>query len=183
VKAGIVILSELHGPVRERILAIQQRFDPKLARMLPPHVTITGSSGIGPIAARTTVAELRKALEPVALETPPMELPVLRPMRFMQSQVVVLPMDPHGAIRELHDRIQRSGLRYEQPRFTFTPHITLNLFRELPDDELRELLAVRIDETVVIDRIAAYRTENITGTRRMIELTLGAGHRAVRQED
>jgi len=174
-KSGIVILSELRGPVRDRVLELQRRYDPKLAGMLPPHVTLTGSSGIGPIAADTTEAELRRALEPVARETAVMTLPLLRPMQFMQSNVVVLPLDPHGAIRELHDRIQRSGLRYEQPRFTFTPHVTLNLFRALPAKELRALLAVRVDQPVTIDRIAAYRSVDVVTTRRVIELTFGGG--------
>src|SRR5207247_4757286 len=80
--SGIIILSELRGPLRERILEIQRRFDPKLARSVPPHVTITGSSGIGPIATRTTAAELRRALVPITERTPPMTLPLKRPMRF-----------------------------------------------------------------------------------------------------
>ena len=54
-KSGIVILSELRGPVRDRVLELQRRYDPKLAGMLPPHVTLTGSSGIGPIAADTKI--------------------------------------------------------------------------------------------------------------------------------
>ena len=118
-KAGIVILAELDGAMRDRVLEIQRRFDPKLAALLPPHVTLTGSSGMGPIAPRTTVAELRKALEPIASTTQPMTLEVGRPHQFMQSQVVVLPLDPHGPLRELHDRILRSGLQHERPRFTF----------------------------------------------------------------
>lgn len=173
VKPGIVILAELDGEMRDRILEIQRRFDPKLAASLPPHVTLTGSSGMGPIASRTTVAELRKALEPVAKATPPMSLKVLRPKQFMQSQVVVLPLDPHGPIRVLHDRILNSGLAHEQPRFTFTPHVTLNLFRELPPAELRELLRVRIGDSVHIDRIAAFKTVGMEGTKLMLELPLG----------
>src|SRR5918993_952218 len=106
-KPGIVILAELEQPLRDEILAIQQRFDPKLAKLLPPHVTITGSSGMGPIPVTTTEAQLRAALEPVAAATAPMSLPLGRPMRFMQSQVVVFPLRPHGAIRELHDRLLR----------------------------------------------------------------------------
>ena len=172
-KSGIVVIAELRGPVRDRVAAIQRRFDPKLADMLPPHVTITGSSGIGPIAPDTPLPDLRTALASVARETPPMTVTPLRPMRFMQSNVVVLPIDPHGPIRELHDRIQRSGLRYERPRFTFTPHITLNLFRELPPSELRALLATRIEDSVEIDHIAAYRTESAVRTRLMIEVPLG----------
>ena len=166
------MIAELDGAMRERVLEIQRRFDPKLAASLPPHVTLTGSSGMGPIDPRTRVTALREALEPVARSTPPMSLHVRRPHQFMQSQVVVLPLAPHGPLRELHDRILRSGLRYEPPRFTFTPHVTLNLYRELPRDELRELLSVRITEPIHVDRIAAFKTVGATGTKMLLELPL-----------
>jgi 2'-5' RNA ligase len=104
-----------------------------------------------------------------------MTLEVGRPHRFMQSQVVVLPLDPHGPIRALHDRILTSGLKHERPRFTFTPHVTLNLFRELPPEELRELMRVRIAEPIHVDRIAAFKTVGV-GTKLLLELPLtGAG--------
>lgn len=171
-KSGIVILAELEGPVRERVLEIQRRVDPKLAAALPPHVTITGSSGMGPITTKTTAKELRAALEPIAAETPPMVLSFLPPMRFMQSNVVVLPLDPHGPLRALHERIKKSGLIREQPRFAFTPHVTLNLFRELSDYETRDLLMLRVKEPVTVTRIAAYRTVGFVGTRKLVELEL-----------
>ena len=47
---GIFVTAELDGPLGDRIRAIQERWDPKLARELPPHVTLIGSSGAGPIA-------------------------------------------------------------------------------------------------------------------------------------
>jgi 2'-5' RNA ligase len=172
VKSGIIILSELRGPLRERILEIQRRFDPKLARAVPPHVTITGSSGIGPIATRTTNAELRRALGPIAESTAPMTLPLGRPMRFMQTNIVVLPLDPHGRLRQLHDAIATSGLLYEQPRFTFTPHVTLTFFRELDPDDVRELLALRVDEPVTLDHISAHRTTDGVTSTKLLELPL-----------
>lgn len=171
-KSGIVILAELEGPVRERVLEIQRRVDPKLAGALPPHVTITGSSGMGPISTRTSAKELRAALGPIAAETPPMVLSFLAPIRFMQSNVVVLPLDPHGPLRALHERIKKSGLISERPRFAFTPHVTLNLFRELSDDETRDLLRVRVKEPVTLSRIAAYRTVGFVGTKKIVELEL-----------
>ena len=171
-KPGIVILAELEAPLRDEILEIQRRFDPKLVKMLPPHVTITGSSGMGPMPATTPVTELRSALERVATATPPMTLALKRPHRFMQSQVVVLPLDPHGRIRELHDRLLTSGLRHESPRFTFTPHVTLNLFRQLPEEELRELLRIRVDTPVRLERIAAYKTTGPASVKKVIELPL-----------
>lgn len=173
-KSGIIILSEIRGPLREEILEIQRRFDPKLARGVAPHVTITGSSGIGPIATRTSVAELRAALEPIARDTQPMSLAFKRPMRFMQTNVVVLPLDPHGPLRALHERIKTSGLSYEQPRFTFTPHVTLSFFRELSPDDARDLLAVRLSGRLTLDHISAHRTVDITNTTKLLELPLGS---------
>ena len=171
-KPGIVILSELHGDLRDQILEIQRRFDPKLAAGLPPHLTLTGSSGMGPIPAKTSVAELRKTLEPVARETPTMTLPFLAPMRFMQTNVVVLPLDPNGPIRALHERILTSGLQYEQPRFTFTPHVTLSFFRTLERDEVNELLALRVQDPITVDRISAHRTVNTVNSEKILELRL-----------
>jgi 2'-5' RNA ligase len=172
VKSGIVILSELQGELRERILDIQRRFDPRLAAGVPPHLTLTGSSGMGPIPTETSVEQLRLALEPVARETSPMTLQFLRPHRFMQTNVVVLPLDPNGPVRALHERIKTSGLTYEQPRFTFTPHVTLSFFRELSAAEARELLSLRVTDPVHIDRISAHRTTNIVNSTKLIELLL-----------
>lgn len=171
-KSGIVILSEIQGVVRERILEIQRRFDPKLAAGVPPHLTFTGSSGMGPVATSTTTAQLRAALEPVARTTAPLTLSFLKPMRFMQSDVVVLPLDPNGPVRALHERIKNSGLTYEQPRFTFTPHVTLSFFRELSPGEIRALLAVRVSEPVIVDRISVHRTVDITNSKKLFELPL-----------
>ena len=171
-KAGIVILSELQGPLRDRILEIQRRYDPRLARGVPPHLTLTGSSGMGPIPTSTSAEELRRALEPVARETAPMTLRFLPPHRFMQTNVFVLPLDPNGPIRALHDRIKRSGLMYEQPRFTFTPHVTLSFFRELPKAQAKELLSLRIDEPVLVDRISAHKTVGIVNSEKLVELLL-----------
>lgn len=171
-KAGIVILSELHGDIRDRILEVQKQFDPRLAAGVPPHLTLTGSSGMGPIPTSTTVEELRRALEPIARDTKPMTLRFLRPHRFMQTNVFVLPMDPNGPIRELHERIKRSGLSYEQPRFTFTPHVTLSFFRELTPRDAKRVLALRFDDPVVIDRISAHKTVNLINSEKLLELPL-----------
>ena len=158
--------------MRERILDLQRRFDPKLAASLPPHVTITGSSGMGPISTRTTLAELRDALEPIARDTPPLSLSLGAPVRFMQTNVVSLPLDPHGPIRVLHDRIKAAGFLAEAPRFTFTPHVTLNFFPEPTPEKLREMLAVRMAEPVVLRRLQCHETLDLTHTRMLLELEL-----------
>jgi 2'-5' RNA ligase len=150
---GIFVVAELDGGVAERVGELQQRFDPKLAALLPPHITVIGSSGVGPILPGTSVDELQAALSPIASTTPPLILPVGRPTRFMQTNIIVLPLDPHGPIRALHERIRQSGLRFAAAKFTFTPHVTLSFFPTLNRDAREELLAVRIDEPIHIETL------------------------------
>lgn len=171
-KSGIIIISELRSPLRELVLEIQRKWDPKLARAANPHLTITGSSGMGPIATGTPIDELRAALEPIARDTAPMTLSFLKPIRFMQTNVVVLPMDPNGPIRALHEKIKLSGLRFEQERFTFTPHVTLSFFRELNAVAVEQLLAVRISDPVVIDHFSVHRTVSITDSKQLLDFPL-----------
>jgi|SRR5579862_2223708 2'-5' RNA ligase len=171
-KAGIIVMAELSGAAAASIGAMQARFDPRMARELPPHVTITGSSGMGPIPANTPLGELSAALNPIAGTTVPFDVTFGAPFQFMQSPVVVLPIDPHGPIRDLHERIRASGLSYEEPRFTFTPHCTLSFYPELPPPRLRELLRFRYADPVRIDAIQVYRATDTTASSRVQTFSL-----------
>jgi 2'-5' RNA ligase len=171
-KAGIFVIAEIHGPAAKRIRKIQQRFDPRLAKEWPPHVTLAGSSGMGPIDGATPVEELRRRLEPVARETPPMLLAFGHPVRFMQTNIVVLPLNAHGLLRGLHERIKVSGLPYERARFYFTPHCTLSFYPELPPEKLREVLSVRVAEPADIESIQVYHTRQDKASTKLFELPL-----------
>lgn len=171
-KSGIVLLAELTGPVADRIHEIQKRFDPRMAAELPPHITLTGSSGMGPIPASMPIDELRAILEPITKDTAPISVTFQPPHKFMQSLVVVLPLDPYGPIRALHERIKTSGIPAEPPRFAFTPHCTLSFYPELSREKLRDLLSIRIDEPVTIDRIAAFKAVTLTRAENVLELPL-----------
>ena len=126
---GIFVLSEIGGALGERILEVQRRFDPKLARLTPPH-------------------------------------------RFMSTNIVVLPLDPHGPLRRLHDRIARSGLTFARAKFTFTPHATLSFYPTLAPERFRELLAMRFDEPAIIDRLTIYYTRDPQPAVKLVELPL-----------
>jgi 2'-5' RNA ligase len=170
----IFILAAIGGAVGARLHELQQRYDPKLARAFPPHITLAGSSGLGAVHAGTTAAELRAALENVAAESEPLRLKFGQPHRFMQSNIVSLPLDPNGPIRALHERVGKSGLRFEQAKFTFTPHCTLSFYPELTRERAKELLAIRVDEEIVIERLEAWRTKEPQAPVRVAEAVLGS---------
>lgn len=171
-KGGIYLIASVAGPAAERILEIQRRYDPRSAREWPPHVTLAGSSGMGPIAPDTKVEELRERLGPIAAETAPMSLPFGPPIRFMQSNVVVLPLDPHGPLRALHERIKTSGLRFDAPRHYFTPHATLSFYPELAPERARELLRVRVTDPAEIGAIEAWYTSPNRLGKKLLHLEL-----------
>lgn len=169
---GIFVLATLGGAVGARIRALQAQYDPKLARESPPHVTLVGSSGVGPIDPETPAAQVRAALAPIAADTPPLTLPFQRTHRFMATNIVVLPLDPYGPLRELHERMAGSGLSFGRARFTFTPHATLNFYRTLPPEAFRTLLAERFDEPALIDRLVVSYTRSPQPPVTLFELPL-----------
>lgn len=169
---GIFIISELRGAARDIVQAAQQRIDRRLANTSVPHVTITGSSGVGPTPLDVTTEELEAALVPIAESTAPITARLEAPMRFMQTDIIVLPLDPHGPLRTLHERIATSGLPFQPARFPFTPHATLSFYVTLSAAQRRELLLVRVNEPIVIDRIQCYRTIDPLPARKVLELFL-----------
>ena len=171
-KPGIIVMSELHGPIAARVLEIQQRFDPRMARELPPHITIAGSSGMGPIHPSASDDDVRIALEQVARATPRFNVRLEPPMRFMQTEIIVLPLDPHGPLRTLHERIATSGLQFERPRFSFSPHCTLSFFPTLTPTAERRLLRVRVRTPVMIESVQLYLTVGPQPARKLLDLTL-----------
>ena len=155
---GIFITAELEGEVARRVHALQEEFDPKMARHLPPHITLTGSSGAGTIPSDTPLDALKDAILPIAASTKPITLQFGPPERFVGRNIVSLRLDPHGPLRELHERLKTSGLPFTQARYPFTPHCTLNLYPELTSDKLRRMLRVRVPEPFTLQRLTVYHT-------------------------
>lgn len=171
--SGIFVIAELNGAIAQRIHALQERFDPKLAAELPPHVTLIGSSGAGPIAPDTPVDALRRVIETVATGTPSITVRFGRAIRFLQREIVVLPLDPHGPLRALHERLKASGLSYANARWPFTPHCTLSFYPTLTPDTLRQLLAVREEGEWTLTTLRLYHTRDPQPPKFLFDAPLG----------
>ena len=171
-KNGLFIIAEIGGAAGTIIAEINRKYDPRLARYKAPHVTLAGSSGVGPIPPSVTTSELREKLSPITTTTAVLTLDLGNPHRFMQSDIIVLPLSPHGPLRVLHDRIAISSLPFQRARFTFSPHCTLSLYPTLTKETERELMAIRVRAPVVIDRITVYQTLDPQPSKKLLELPL-----------
>lgn len=169
---GIFITTELEGKLAARIHAWQMEFDPKMARALPPHITLTGSSGVGPLPPDTPVATIQAALAPIAARTAPITLTFGPPERFIGRNIVSLRLDPHGPLRVLHEVIAQSGLPFLPVRWPFTPHCTLNLYPELTAEKLRRMMALRVDEPFTVRTLKVYHTREPQPPTLLLPLTL-----------
>lgn len=169
---GIFVIAPIGGAAGERIAELQRRYDRKLANSTEPHVTLVGSSGAGPIVPSTTEAELKAALQPLAASLSPVTVHFSKPERFPQTNIVSLPLDPHGPVRVIFEAVRSSGLRFLPVRFSFSPHATINFYPSLTRDRERELLSLRVTEPVVIDRLQLSLTDDPLPPRRVMELML-----------
>lgn len=170
--SGIFVIAELSGSLASWVGAIQRAQDPRLAALWPPHITLIGSSGAGPILADTTVDQLKEKLGAVAARTAPIDVAFLPPYRFPGRDIVVLPLDPHGALRTLHEGLKGSGVRTHQPRYPFTPHCTLTMYPPLARERELRLLALRFEEPFVIDRLRVVLTREPQPAKLLLELPL-----------
>jgi 2'-5' RNA ligase len=170
--SGIFVVADLSGTLAERVTAIQREHDPRLISLWPPHVTLIGSSGSGPILSDTPVDELRRALTPIVSSTPALTLAFDPPYRFPDRDIVVLPLDPHGPLRELHERMKKSGLRMHSARYPFTPHCTLTMYPPLSRARERQLTALRFAEPFVLDRLRVLLTRAPQPVKLLLELEL-----------
>ena len=172
-KSGVFATMEIDEPARTQVLDVQRWADPRLAGESPPHVTMVGSSGAGPMPPGTPAARIRELVEPITAATAPIVVPLEPPHRFMQTEIVVLPIDPHGPLRTLHERIRSCGLPFERPRFPFSPHVTLSFYPRLTPELERRLMQVRVEDPVRLDRIKFWLTVEPQAPRLLIEFVLG----------
>jgi 2'-5' RNA ligase len=169
---GIFVVAELTGTLAAAIGGVQREHDRRLAALWPPHVTLIGSSGVGPIVAGVTADELRSTLGVVAARTAPLSLRFGPPYRFLDRDIVVVPLDPHGALRKLHEELKISGIRTHQARYPFTPHVTLTMYPPLTREREQRLLALRFDTPVVIDELRVYLTRDPQPANLLLALPL-----------
>lgn len=155
---GIFIVADLFGAEADRIAKLIREIDPKFANLYRPHVTLAGSSGVGPLPLGTSAAQVSEALQRVGNAIAPLDFVFGAPERFPATNIIVLPLPVHGPVRWLHDAIATCGLPFAAPKFAFTPHCTVHIFRTMQGETWQRARRFRVRAPIRIDRIQAYAT-------------------------
>jgi 2'-5' RNA ligase len=170
---GIFVLVPIGGEAGAQIHAIREQYDPKLAAMNDPHVTLIGSSGAGPIASNTPRETLAAVFRDIAASTPPFEVIADPPHRFVDTGIVSFPLAPRGPLRALHERIVTSGLKFLPTRFAFAPHATVSYYPDLTRDRERELLRMRLTAPIAVTTLELSLTNDPQKPDVLLTLSLG----------
>ena len=130
------------APVGERIAAVQAEYDPRLARLGPPHVTLAGSSGMGPDRAATPRRTSSRAPRPDRRAHGADRAPLRARRRGSCRRRSSCSRSIRTArCARCTSASRRAASARRAPRFFFTPHVTLSLYREQPREAMRALLA------------------------------------------
>ena len=81
-------------------------------------------------------------------------------------------LEERGPLRTLFEAVRASGLRFGPVRFAFTPHATLSFFPTLDRARERRILAERVTEEAVLDRIELTLTQDPRPPRLLLSLAL-----------
>jgi 2'-5' RNA ligase len=170
---GIFVLVPIGGEAGAQIQAIRAQYDPRLAAMNDPHVTLIGSSGAGPIAADTPRERLEQVFRAIARDIEPFAVQAEPPHRFVDTGIVSFPLLARGPLRTLHERIVTSGLRFMPTRFAFAPHATISYYPDVTRERERALLQLRLTAPVHITTLELSLTNDPQPPDVLLSLPLG----------
>jgi 2'-5' RNA ligase len=123
---------------------------------LPVEITVAGAGGVGAPRSRDDPRRLFETLERIVSRTPIITGRLGDPLRFPDSDVIVLqPADPEP-LRLLHHEIANSGIDFETSPFEYVPHCTLSQKPNPPPDEVERLLAAQIVGDFVAPTLSVY---------------------------
>jgi 2'-5' RNA ligase len=169
---GIFVLVPIEGAAGAELQALRERLDPKLAQANAPHVTLIGSSGAGPIHPDTPLDRLAELFATIAATMAPFDVTAGPAHRFLQTNVLSFPLDSHGPLRRLYERIRGSGLRFLPVRFPFSPHATVNFYATITRERERALRALRLAAPLEIRRLVLSRTNDPQPPEVLLSVTL-----------
>jgi hypothetical protein len=155
--ANAYVVLDIPSPFAERVLAICESQQDFFRWSLPAETTVSGSSGTGPISQNEDPEHVRQVLDQIAARTAPITTSFGPVRRFQRSDVFYLSFVDERPLRELHERIAWSGLRFSSVPFDFTPHCTVRTRSPIADEDATDLLATSVPGEFTLDTLSLYQ--------------------------
>jgi len=159
------ICLEIPEPVATEVMNIRKNQMDEFRMKLPVEITLAGSSGVGVIARDENPAKVFDILNQICSDTQPLLLQFSKVERFTNSDIFVLKCVDEVPLRRLHDRIAKSGIRFEPIKHTlYNPHCTLRSRSPVTNQEHDMLMSIKLDTTFVVDQLSIYVMDQLPMT-------------------
>ncbi|GBF07488.1 hypothetical protein DAERI_150006 [Deinococcus aerius] len=158
------IVLEIDEPVRTQVIQLRKSCKDAFRASLPAEITLTGSSGVGPLTLEQSIEDIATALDKVAADTPRFQAQFGPMLRFPETDLFVLTLRDETPFHALHDQLTRSGLQFKPSAFPFKPHCTVS-GNPVTAEEAARRLQLTLPAAFTLSMLALYGLQDGQVTR------------------
>jgi 2'-5' RNA ligase len=149
------IVLDVPEPLASAVMEVRRRHRDEVRMALPVEVTLTGSGGVGVLAADQDREVVFGIVDAIAASTAPIKTR-FGPVLHWPPSLYVLSYATTEPLIALHERLATSGLRFGPIEHPFVPHTTLRSRPDATEAERRELLALRLSGDFAFGTLSVY---------------------------
>jgi 2'-5' RNA ligase len=118
------IVLDLPAGIAGDVATLRRKADPNFPP-LPAEITVTGSSGVGPLYPDQSIDSVFRSFDTVAAQAGGIETAFCAIGRFAGSPILYLEPRDAAPFKALHDSLRASGIRFGPSPYPYTPHCTI----------------------------------------------------------
>ncbi|MDA3797947.1 MAG: 2'-5' RNA ligase family protein [Kiritimatiellae bacterium] len=152
-KSHIVV--QIPAPVGIQIAEIRKALGYK--NNLPIDLTLTGSSGVGPIPVGTDLALIKDQIDQIANQFTPFEVIFNECKIFSNTSIAYLSPSDRTIFDRIHESLKQSSIPFLPSEFEYTPHCTVTTNLQISIEKI-----TIPNEKFIIDSISLFERNDIT---------------------
>jgi len=149
--AYLVLL--LPEPVSTEIVNLRKKYDQLLAK-LPVEITVSGSSGTGPIKAGQNVKIIIDAVDNIVDQISSFEFNFIKMNQFPCTNIFYLEPEQRNNFDKIHHLLESINIEHHPIQYPYNPHCSIHSTGNLSSND-KSILAERISrEKVKVNELA-----------------------------
>ena len=175
------IVLEIPEPMATKVRRYRMLFD-KERCALPTEITLTGSSGVGPISLGQDLEDVFSLIDSVSAKFEPFDAYFDNVEAFNSSDTYFLSFRNPEPFKRLHRAFAESGILFDPTPYPFTPHCTIKLHKRPEDSELFDLFFLKPPNGYfTLDTVSIYCLPNLLAPQLLHKIKLGAASSSLPQ--
>lgn len=154
------VVLDLPVEISKQVMKLRSKFKDEFRMSLPAEITVAGSSGNGVIQYDQNPSQVFQSLNEIASMTKPIKSIFGDVMWFPNTDIFFFSLQDEESIRNLHNQINESNIRFSTNQFPYKPHCTLCSRSSMTEGEVKELLSLKLEQEFELDTLSVYSLEH-----------------------